>query len=237
MLRTLIKKDVRLLKHFLVTSLVVTICCYVAATVVVIRSPFEFTATGDASTWSYLILSFGGNLGFLSAAFCAAILAGSVFTLERADRSVEFLACLPPRRFSHLISKLTVVLTATFSMIALHAAALIASNMLIPYVQATTVSIADSVSLPTLFLLLAAIVTVIGGAIAISAWQKSNGVSILCGLLTPILLIKLIQSIEYLLAIPAASDGHSMRFAWTLLVIGLFLIFCGGYWYVERSEP
>lgn len=237
MLRTLIRKDVRLLKHFLVTSLVVTICCYVAATVVVIRSPFEFTTTGDSLTWSYLILSFGGNLGFLSAAFCAAILAGSVFTLERADRSVEFLACLPPRRFAHLISKLTVVLMATFSMLALHTAALIASNMLIPYVQTSTVSIDDSVSLPILFLLVAAIVTVIGGAIAISAWQKSNGVSILCGLLTPILLIKFIQSIEYLLEIPDASDGHSMRFAWILLVIGLFLIFCGGYWYVERSEP
>jgi hypothetical protein len=122
-------------------------------------------------------------------------------------------------------------------MLALHTAALMASNMLVPYVQIATVSISDSVSLQTLFLLVSAIVTVIGGAIAISAWQKSNGVSILCGLLTPILLIKFIQAIEYLLAIPAASDGYSMRFAWTLFVIGLFLIFCGGYWYVERSEP
>ncbi|MCU0710630.1 MAG: hypothetical protein MUC43_01130 [Pirellula sp.] len=237
MIKTLIKKDLRLLKHFILTSIVVTLCCYIAAGVAVIRSPFEFTVMGDASTWSFLILNFGGNLGFLSAAFCAAILAGSVFTLERADRSVEFLACLPPRRFLHLVSKLSVVLTATLVMLAIHSAALIASNMLIPHVRSSTAPVSDGVSLQTLFLLVAAIVSVIGGALAISSWQKSNGVSILCGLLTPILLIKTIQAVEYFLEIPAASDGHSLRFAWTILISGLFLIFCGGYWYVERADP
>ena len=237
MMKTLIKKDIRLLKHFILTSIVVTLCCYVAACIVVARSPFQFTVMGDAPTWSFMILNFGGNLGFLSAAFCAAILAGSVFTLERADRSVEFLACLPPRRFQHLISKLSVVLIATLAMVAIHSIALLVSNMLIPHVRSTTAPVSDSVSLQTLFLLVSAIVSVIGGALAISSWQKSNGVSILCGLLTPILLIKLIQAVEYLLEIPAAADGHSLRFAWALLFSGLFLIFCGGYWYVERSDP
>ncbi len=239
MFTALVRKDMRLMKHYLIAAIAVSMGCYVAMAVAV----FWFSQYQDASmqtvpVCSFLILRSGHNLGFGATAFCAVLIAGSVFTLERADRSEEFLACLPPSRMQHLMSKLCVLFGATTMMIAVHIAATISSDLLLPYVRQTPYPFTDGTQLSAVLMFVSIILSMIGGALAVSSWQKSNGVPILCGLLTPLGLVALLQLVVYMLDIPMSTrEEFSSRFSTTALVVGASLTFCGAYWYVERVEP
>jgi hypothetical protein len=237
MIRALLSKDLLLLKHYVAASLILTFASYLAASVLMIGAASNFEYLQDWSSRFFMVLQTGQHLGFFATGFCSALLAGSVLTLERADRSVEFLACLPPNRYQHLFSKLIVLLGTTFAMLSIHSIAVLGSILLLPYVRSITSASSSGQELPTLFLFLACVTSIIGGSLATSAWQKSNGVPILCGLLTPLFLILLLRKAEQLLDLPTPRDGQSLRLAWGLLVGGLFLSFCGCYWYVERTEP
>ena len=239
MIFTLICKDMRLLQHYVISAITITLACYLTTAIgVTWLTTYQEENMQVLPVRSFLILRGGHQLGFCFTALCSVMLAGSVFTLERADRSAEFLACLPPRRYQHLIGKFTVLFGVTTLMIAVHVTATLASDWLLPYVRATGYPFSEGTQLSAVFMFVAVIMAMVGGALAVSAWQKSNGVPILCGLLTPLLLLSLFQLVSYLLDLPESPGlGQSNRFAVTLFVTGAFLTYCGAYWYVGRVEP
>lgn len=238
MIQTLIRKDLGLLKQYVVGAIAVTIVCYFATAIgVVWLTDYQDESMQSLPVRTFLVLRGGHNLGFCATALLSVMLAGSVFTLERADRSAEFLACLPPRRYQHLISKFAVLFGTTAFMIFVHVTMTLISDLLLPYVRATTYPFTDGTQLSSVLMFVGITLSMIGGALAVSAWQNSNGFPILCGLLTPLLLGALIRVAGYLFELPLTGEEGLNRLMVTTLSVGVFLIFCGAYWYVERSEP
>ena len=131
MIQTLIRKDLGLLKQYVVGAIAVTIVCYMATAIgVVWLTDYQDESMQSLPVRIFLILRGGHNLGFCATALLSVMLAGSIFTLERADRSAEFLACLPPRRYQHLISKFAVLFGTTAFMVIVHVSMTLISDLL-----------------------------------------------------------------------------------------------------------
>lgn len=238
MICVLIKKDMRLLRNYLWVAAVATLGCYLANGIGVYwLTTYQDESMQTIPVRTFLTLRGGSNLGLSVAAFCAVLMAGSVFTLERADRSAEFLACLPPTRMQHLLSKMTILFGPTVIMVCIHMVASMLSDMLLPHVRMTSHPFAGGSNLPSMLVITSILLSMIGGALAVSAWMNSNGVPILCGLMTPALSLSAVSLLGYLFDIPMQGEQFATRYAVASAVLGSFLTFCGAYWYVERIEP
>jgi hypothetical protein len=239
MIWALISKDARLLRVYLRFAIAATVLCYAAmAILAVIFTNFQDKQAQTVTHRAMLILIGGSNGGFGITYFFAALLSGSVFTLERSDRSAEFLDSLPPTRMQNLTSKLTVVIAATAAMLLVHLSSAWAANLLLPFVRREG-GFFPAERLPSVLNSLnfvAVIVSVVGGALAVSAWQKSNGVPILSGLLTPALVASIASFISWALNIPFEPEAFVMRYATSSLVLGFTFGYLGSYWYLKRSE-
>lgn len=239
MIWALIRKDARLLRVYLRFAIAATVGCYlIMAILAVIITNFQEKETQTVSHHAMLIFTGGSNGGFGVTYFFAALLAGSVFTLKHSDRSAEFLECLPPTRMQNLASKLTVVLGATAAMVIVHLSSAWAANLLLPFVREES-GIFTADRLPSVLHSLnfvTVIVSVVGGALAVSAWLKSNGVPILCGLLMPALVASILSLISWALEVPSEADTFVVRFATSSLVLGVAFGYLGCYWYLTRSE-
>ena len=242
MIRTLIFKDCRLMRTYIRLAAIATIVGYVASAIFTVYVTAEFREpelrTGAAR--ALLSLKTGLWLGILSTGMLGTLLGASVFTQERADRSAEFLACLPPTRWQHLISKLSVSLGVTILMILVNLGAVAAIHFLVPYARTNIAQLNHELSAPipiTLSLWFGAIFSMYSGALAISVWTKTNGVPILCGLITPIVLFALRILVSFWLQVPYTGSEFQMAFAATCWVLSSLLIFLACYWYLLRWEP
>ena len=240
MIWALIRKDAGLLRTYLRSAIFATLACYLASiALVLIMIYYEDENAQNGASRALLICKGGSNCGFVATYFFAALLAGSVFTLERSDRSAEFLACLPPTRLQNLMSKLAVVLVATMMMISVHLFFAWLAHLFRPYVRGHSAQLSEQSLISVLYALnfVAIIVSVVGGALATSAWLKSNGVPILCGLFMPAFVASIVSLIGWVLEIPSEGDAFVIRYATSSLVFGVTFGYLGCYWYLTRSEP
>ena len=237
LIRALIRKDARLLRFYLRSAIATIIACYLLAGMVVMLSQYQDAAKQSLTSRTFFTLAVGSIYGIGITGFFAALLAGSVFTLERSDRSAEFLACLPPTRLQNLVSKLTVVLGATTAMLALPIISSAVANQMFPYVQVAPGQGNILFGTPEWLTSVAIIVSIIGGAFAVSAWLKSNGVPILAGLLTPLLILSFVSLIGWLLDIPSEGNAFQIRYVTSSFVLGVAFAYMGCYWYLTRSDP
>ncbi len=238
MIATLLKKDRALLRNYLRCAAVATVACYlIHGCLALVETHYQDQSMQTFTVRCFLTLRGGSALGLIGATFFSALLAGSVLTLERADRSAEFLACLPPSRMQNLLSKLAVVFGISVLMSGVHVLASIVADSMLPYIPATHSPSADGMSGMTIMTFASVIMSMIGGALAVSAWLKSNGVPILIGLLTPFIMLVTLSLIYEFLQLPIQGEQFSMRFAIVTALTGVFLTFCGSYWYLERVEP
>lgn len=238
MIWTLIRKDARLLRYYLRSAVVVTICCYLVPAIALNFleiSPDPDTPRGTAI--SLLVLVAGRNFGFISTGIFSALMAGSVFTLERSDRSAEFLACLPPTRRQNLVSKLSVILGPIGSMISVHILASIAAIQVAAYAPADSFLQNRLAFATDVFTYVAIIASTFGGALAASALLSSNGVPILCGLFCPFLVLSMVMLFGYVLDIPAEGDAFAMRYGTNSFAMGSALSVIGCYWYLTGNSP
>jgi ABC-type transport system involved in multi-copper enzyme maturation permease subunit len=234
-IQALIRKDARLLRLYLRSAVVATVASYLS---MAILAMIYYQDEGIAAR-AFLVMSRGSKCGFPATAVFAALLAGSVFTLERSDRSAEFLACLPPTRMQNLLSKLIVLLGTTAMMVAVHLLFLWASHLLSPFVRDQGGILAER-TLPSALSALtfaSVIISMVGAALAVSAWLKSNGVPILCGLLAPLFILSFVSLIGWALDIPSEGDAFEIRYATSSLVLGVTFGCLGCLWFVTRSEP
>jgi hypothetical protein len=85
--------------------------------------------------------------------------------------------------------------------------------------------------------MVAVAVSILGGALFMSASTNSNGIPILCGLLTPLLILSIVSLIGWALDIPSEGNAFAFRYATSAIVLGLVFAIIGCYWYVTRIEP
>jgi ABC-type transport system involved in multi-copper enzyme maturation permease subunit len=238
MIRALMAKDMRLFRNYLWSAVLATIGCYAISAVAAIGiTAYQEPAYQGAVVRTYLAFSSGSSLGLPLTSFFACLLGGSAFTLERSDRSAEFLACLPPSRMNHLVSKLTIILAAVSIMLLAHLGATLAANSLLPYARAANYPVSTPFQMSGFMTGVAMNVLMVGSALSVSSWLKSNGVPILCGLLSPILIMSLVSLAFYALGFEGDAGRFQAMLGVASLSFGVFLAMCGGYWYVVRGEP
>lgn len=236
MIPAIVSKDLSLLRIYVRASVVVTMACYILAIILTwwLTSYHEATMqTGVQRT--FLSLTVGSRLGFIATALLGALLAGSAVTLERGDRSVEFLACLPPTRWHNLASKLMVVSAVVTSMIAIHVATTVVASQLLPHVRMDTRT--EVPDLNDVMTFLGLIVSTVGGAWGFASCMKSNGAPIVLGMGTPFLTLSLVLFVGWALDVSSEGDSFQLRYNTASILVGGGLGLTGSWLYLTRTEP
>lgn len=114
MLKALIWKDVRINRLPLMIAVLLLVGPYLVVAAAVMQMPLWQEST-SASAWA-ILLATGGYFSVMCSQASLAMLSGQLIAVERADRSAEFIAYLPPSRFQLLLSKL-VVLASTIAVV------------------------------------------------------------------------------------------------------------------------
>ncbi len=114
---TLLWKDYRLNRGVLLLGVVLLLGPHAAACALVLYG--RWPSWPAAADWSARLLD-ASFFSLVLSQLTLAVLAGNSIASERADRSAEFLACLPPSRLQILASKLLLVLLAAGAIWAVH---------------------------------------------------------------------------------------------------------------------
>lgn len=236
MIWAILRKDLALLRHYLCAAVILTIGCYFFAIAFIMwATSYREQAMQTVVNRTFLSLDGGSQLGFVATAFLGALLAGSAISMERSDRSVEFLACLPPTRWQNLTSKLIVVSASLLLMIGIHVASNFASHLLIPYVPSENRAPIPDFTAVVSFLCI--IFSVVGGAWGFASCMKSNGAPIILGLGTPFFVLALVVIVGWVLGIRSEGDSFQLRYNTGAIMLGMALGSFGSYLYLTRSEP
>ena len=95
MLMQLIRKDLRICRLPILVGVTMTIGVF--ALMSTMDGFSDVWRGGSIETWS-VMLKTGSGLSTLTSSISLTMLAGTIFAVERADRSLAFLAYLPPSR-------------------------------------------------------------------------------------------------------------------------------------------
>jgi hypothetical protein len=213
-----------------------------AGMVLLLAPPVVVIAVNVYSAWKYeeplwpwpAALHWAAVLSLLFSFITVAMLGGMAFACERADRSAEFLAYLPPTRVQIVVSKVILVMAGI--------ATIWAANLLLLYVLAPRCGelhpqVADDLRelreqmLPPLA---ATTVCLLGAAWFGSSFLPSHGIAtgLACGF--PVLLFGVLRTIAFVL------EEYDLAEHWyppTAIVLGV-AGFVGGIWiYLRRVEP
>ncbi|XZE20726.1 ABC transporter permease [Pirellulaceae bacterium SH449] len=236
MMWAIIDKDFSLLRLYVRASIMVTLGCYLfAAALTIWLTSYHEQSMQTVTQRTFLSLSIGSRLGFVATVLLGALVAGSAVTLERSDRSVEFLACLPPTRWHNLFSKVIVVCATVLSMIVIHLVTNVLAHQFFPYVRMDTrIQLPDANTTATFLCL---IISTAGGAWGFASCMKSNGAPIIMGIGTPFLALTIVLLIGKILDIPAEGTSFQIRFNTGSVILGFTLGLIGSYLYLTRTEP
>lgn len=236
MIKAILCKDIALLKNYIWAIVIITIGCYLFASgFVVWGTYYDETAMKTLANRVFWSLAGGSQIGFVATGLLGALLAGSAISLERSDRSVEFLACLPPTRQQNLISKIMVVGSLLLLMISIHVGCNFSAHQLIPFVPSERRPyVPDLMDVMTF---LSIIVSMVGGAWGFASFMRSNGAPIVLGFGTPFLVLSLVVLIGWSLGIKSEDESFQIRYTSGGFILGLTLGLIGSYHYLTRSEP
>lgn len=183
----------------------------------------------DAATWARIL--FAGSYFSLSLSqLTLALLGGNTIACERADRSAEFLAYLPPSRAKILASKALLALVL--------AAVVWGTNLLAAEVLAPALSDAslDVLGLPNRWPLAAVGIVVFGAGWLGSSFLTSPTFATTIGLFAPLLVISVLTLCSLAFNWPA--HGEVATWYWPACAVFGVLCFAGGTsYYVRRVEP
>jgi hypothetical protein len=255
MIWALIRKDLRLLRIYLRSFIAAIFICFAVSAV----SNLMLAWAGeelveDTKTLFSSILSGGSMFGILLVIpIFSSLLPASVLTLERSDRSSQFLACLPPTRLQIYLSKLIVIAVVVFFFFSVCLLTWFLANQLFHETALDEESRRRRVQTPhllveslaffavlalffakvwdalSLFPFIACIASTIGGSLLASVWSKSNAVPTLCGVLTPI-------AIGFALVIVKLPEDPLNVFSLVASGVSLFCIVVSGCVYAVQRE-
>ena len=135
MLIALIRKDIHICRLPIIAGVVLLLCPFAMAAVIVCNMPLWTEAT-PATAWATL-LGTGCYFSIMCSQPTLAMLSGNIIAAERSDRSAEFLAYLPPSRKTILCSKLIVLGAVALIVWGLNFVVLFVADWLAPLVDLT----------------------------------------------------------------------------------------------------
>ena len=262
MIGALIRKDLRLLRIYL-RSFVAAIAFFFAFSagfnLVLAWKGNELVE--DSKMLVTSILAGGSMCGILIVIpVFSSLLPASVLTLERSDRSSQFLACLPPTRMQIYLSKLIVVAVVVFFFFSLCLLPWFLANQLFHQIEIDELSRSKSVrtQLPldysafffvmvsmafakswdhvSLIPFVACFASMIGGSLLASVWSKSNAVPTLCGVLTPIAIVLVLVRVKILLNLDLPEDPWVEVYCLVSCGVSLCCINACGYVFCRQRE-
>jgi hypothetical protein len=262
MIGALIRKDLSLLRLYLRSLVVALIGCFFAAAGIIL---WDIRESGQSFAESRFmiasILAGGSVLGLIVVPIFIALLSGSIITLERSDRSSQFLACLPPTRLQNYLCKLVVVASAVFLSLGICLLAWFVAYQLNhsgemslgsselpkkfketsppPVFAAGSLRFADAWSdadlYETRFPVFAILALIVGASLLASWGSRSNAVPTIFGLLTPLLLWAAIMTPIRLLNLMSFEDAVIL-FCQVAAGLGLFCVLASGWVYLMQRE-
>jgi len=262
MIWALIRKDLSLLRVYLLALVGAIAVCFLGAAISIFWTAREVDELfRNYGMMVAAILAPGSLLGIFVVVIFSPLLSGSVLTLERSDRSSQFLACLPPTRLQSYLSKLIVVAsTVLFSLGICLLAWFVAYRLLHQQAEAPFLTNLRSKQLDAdspLFLLkiylgiagaweavslvyrypfFSILVSMIGGSLIASLWAKSNAVATLCGVLPPIVIGVAIARVAMVWNIELPEQGWFNVFSIVAASFGLCCIVASGCIYRVQRE-
>ena len=259
MIGALIRKDLHLLRLYLRSLVGALLACFVAAAIAIY---FDAREAGLSFAGSRIVISAilagGSILGLIVVSIFSALLSGSVITLERSDRSSQFLACLPPKRFQNYLSKLIVVASTVLLALGICLLAWFLAYQLnrsgetplgsselpnqfkyqtpIPFVASSFLRFANAWSDATVYTLFALLASIVGGSLLVSLGSRSNAIPAFGGLLTPIALYLAMTSILLQLNYTLSPEEAFNLFFRVTAGFGLFCVLASGWVYLVQRE-
>lgn len=232
MLKALIWKDLRINQLPLLIVVLVLLVPYAVVASAVMQMPLWQEST-TASGWAVLLAT-GCYFSVMCSQASLAMLSGHVVAVERADRSVEFIAYLPPSRFQLLLSKLIVLASA----LVVVWGANLALRELSGYLAGDTRDPANALvaDMASLWSLAAVGTLAMGAGWCASCTLSGTGAPVAMAFFSPMILVGLLQSLGFASGWPDEfSFGSVYRTACWLCGLALFAI--GTVHFLRRVEP
>lgn len=224
-MRWLIWKEYRLNRLILFVGLGLLLAPHVFATIAALFHPDEIRQFFHIST----------GYSVVTTQLLLALLGGNAIAGERADRSVEFLACLPFSRVQNTISKL-VLAPAMFATV------WIVNLLILCVVSPGPVTMANSrAALGVIAIIGVTSLTFFCVSWLISSLLNSAAYSAAIGIISPMVVIMGIQGVVWLLGMDTRGPSGGLFFEYWYAGICLLLSiasFVAGTWcYLRRVEP
>lgn len=230
-MKALLWKDYRINRTVLIAAFVLLIAPLAAVVAVNGYSNARYATT----LWPWpTALQAAATLSMALSMITAALLGGSAFASERADRSAEFLAYLPPTRAQILTSKATLILS---SLIVIWTLNLILIYAVAPHTGVIHPELAETLRDARerlLYPLLATTACMFGVAWFGSAILSSQGIAAGLSFGAPPLLVGILQAIAFI------TEAPDLTAAWlptTFLLVGVAGFVGGTIVYLRRIEP
>jgi hypothetical protein len=186
----------------------------------------------DFAWWDYSLAS---NVAYVSLALLVvtmAMLGGNAFAAERADRSAEFLAYLPPSRWTLVASKMIVALGASLSGWALN---LLTLFVVAPRLPGVPQLMEDNPKGEALLAGAGFAALVFGVAWCFSSFVATPAIATGGGFFAPLLAAGVLQSLDYFFHPAGFSFGS--WYGRLSLPVGIVAFVVGTVVYVRRVEP
>lgn len=228
MLLALVRKDIRLMLSVVMMALITLPLSFaVTAGISFATRDSAFSGVSTLAVWAS-IFSISCQLIFMLAYFSTAFMAGAIISIERQDRSAEFLACLPPLRRHTLASKAIVVAAFVLALLAVYAAFYAASESL-NEAAGSRASTRGSLPIVDAFRLL---VGCGGLSWAMSSLSKSSTIPVLVGLISPIMVMPLVQILLHVLGVSMQMEATASFVLNGVLLVGVAGFVFGSAWYL-----
>lgn len=229
MLMELLRKDLRICRLPIVTGVASLIGSFVLALLIASSASTEpLWSEPSAMAWA-LALKHGSTFTAILCQATFAMIGGTIIATERADRSAEFLAYLPPSRWQLLRSKMIVFLGAFGIVWGICIAADLLSHWLDNRVAAAVTSIPLTAIAP---------IGIISAGIGWCASAKFDNTGPAVGLAfaSPIAVVGAIQGMRWAFDWPSDSNFADV-FAVSCWTLGIACFLLGSIYYLRRVEP
>ncbi len=231
MLTALVRKDLRLCRLPIIAGVLLLAAPFLMSAIMVMNMPLWEEATA-ASAWAVLIAT-GCHFSAACSQATLAMLSGSLIAVERADRSAEFLAYLPPSRLEVLGGKLIVLGSGVCVIWGVNLCLDVVAGWLAGDIQAAHLLTDNLVGFPQL----AAVgMVAIGGGWCASACLDNTGPPVAVAFMSPLVVLGLVQLCRYLTGWPDALDFARVYFT-SCAVAGIGAFLFGSVYYLRRVEP
>ena len=211
--------------HFMDTT---CICAYLIPILTLCGDISKFWGDGAMELW-IVVLKSGGSLCSYTSVAALAMIAGTIIATERADRSAEFLAALPPSRFDILFSKLCIVFALALFSLFIGSGGSAFADWLSDDQARTPLEAPWKVVISINCLL-------IGIAWCCSAISTSAGASVAVGLLSPLVILALLHTVHHLFGFPE-TERLPVVALWVSVSLGICSFLSGSIYFIRRIEP